>query len=753
MAQIPYSPVPTVEPQTGLPNDYQNIQARPDAFGAAIAQGVQQAGVGTLKAAHFYGEVAADQSVNNWQDEVNHLLYGDPTTGDVGVYGLKGQAGMEAAATVGDRIAKLRDKYRNQLSTPEQQLTFDSYTRRTQNYLMSEIGRHYDQQASLWATEVGKASDNLALQHISQHADDPEQVNHGTADLMTNRLKQLQITAGLNPPNELMDSTMLDARRDAATAQIRSLMADPAKVGLANQVFQQNRKLFKGTPAEDALSNALETHADRAAADAAFQRALGNGPVGGGDLWSRVKGAEGGVGPGGEARVSSAGAVGISQILPETARGVAADMGVPFDEQRLHTDQAYNEALGKRYLQDQLQRFGGNETLAAAAYNAGPERVEQWTKTIGDPRKGEISNAAFASRIPIDETRAYTMKVAGQQYAQAGPLTATDAGTAALASGKPDYAAAVARVRADPTLSARARTEALTMLHSQYTFDHDLESRAEAEAAKQLKNSQTEAEAQLFAQAVRKEPLDPQMLSRMVQSRQITPQGYNAIMGEVARAAEPGQNDWDTVMHLSQRQGAGEDVTQDIYSAAQQGKLKGETAETLLRAQNTRNKEQTDQVQRTAFSTLRTIAGMDAQEHPMVDLAGQAKADQVALWAQAQTEWNKRVIVNKENPMDVLADMTPRYGQPVQSINALPHPRLGTIIKPEDVVKVKDTTQAAFDAGQLSREQFRSEQELILRYQDLFAAQQKRDAARQAVPPRDRSGGGARAVGVKPEGQ
>ncbi|WP_374449984.1 transglycosylase SLT domain-containing protein, partial [Stella sp.] len=74
------------------------------------------------------------------------------------------------------------------------------------------------------------------------------------------------------------------------------------------------------------------------------------------------------------AAVSSAGARGLMQLMPATARQLARQTGEPHSDQRLVTDPAYNVALGSRYLADQIRNFGGSYILAVAAYNAGPGR-------------------------------------------------------------------------------------------------------------------------------------------------------------------------------------------------------------------------------------------------------------------------------------------------------------------------------------------------------------------------------------------
>ncbi len=113
----------------------------------------------------------------------------------------------------------------------------------------------------------------------------------------------------------------------------------------------------------------------------------------------------------GKTVTSSAGALGIAQILPETAKSVAKSIGVKYDAERLKTDPQYNEALGKAYKQQLLSQFDGNQTLALAAYNAGPKRVLNWIKRFGDPRKGTITEEAFAELIPYAETKNYVQSI------------------------------------------------------------------------------------------------------------------------------------------------------------------------------------------------------------------------------------------------------------------------------------------------------------------------------------------------------
>ena len=111
------------------------------------------------------------------------------------------------------------------------------------------------------------------------------------------------------------------------------------------------------------------------------------------------------------AAVSSSGALGLMQLLPSTARDVATKLGVPFIQDKLTRDPAYNVQLGSQYLTDMLRRFGGSYELAAAAYNAGPNRVARWLETMGDPRNGKIDMVDWIEMIPFRETRNYVQSI------------------------------------------------------------------------------------------------------------------------------------------------------------------------------------------------------------------------------------------------------------------------------------------------------------------------------------------------------
>ncbi len=108
---------------------------------------------------------------------------------------------------------------------------------------------------------------------------------------------------------------------------------------------------------------------------------------------------------------SHAGALGLMQVMPDTARSMARTLGEPFDRARLTRDAAYNARLGAAYLAGLRERFGPSVALVAAGYNAGPGRSSRWLQDFGDLRTG-VDPVDWVEMIPFDETRNYVMRVA-----------------------------------------------------------------------------------------------------------------------------------------------------------------------------------------------------------------------------------------------------------------------------------------------------------------------------------------------------
>ncbi len=107
---------------------------------------------------------------------------------------------------------------------------------------------------------------------------------------------------------------------------------------------------------------------------------------------------------------SSAGARGLMQLMPRTAKDVAKKINVRYDERQL-SDPRYNMKLGTTFASDQIARFDGSYVLALAGYNAGPGRVREWIEKFGDPRDANVDPIDWIEMIPINETRNYVQRI------------------------------------------------------------------------------------------------------------------------------------------------------------------------------------------------------------------------------------------------------------------------------------------------------------------------------------------------------
>ena len=109
--------------------------------------------------------------------------------------------------------------------------------------------------------------------------------------------------------------------------------------------------------------------------------------------------------------ISHAGARGLMQLMPSTAREQAGKLGLDYDPQALTTDAGYNLTLGGAYFGRMMDYFGGSYPLAVAAYNAGAGNVNKWLRLNGDPRTGAVDWVEWVEKIPIPETRNYVQRV------------------------------------------------------------------------------------------------------------------------------------------------------------------------------------------------------------------------------------------------------------------------------------------------------------------------------------------------------
>jgi soluble lytic murein transglycosylase len=125
--------------------------------------------------------------------------------------------------------------------------------------------------------------------------------------------------------------------------------------------------------------------------------------------------------------VSSAGARGLMQMMPASAKVAAKQAGLPYRPEALLSDVSYNMQLGMTEYRGHLDRYGGSLVLAAASYNAGPTNARRWIAANGDPRTPGVDPIDWIELIPFGETRNYVQRVLENTQVYRARLAGKDA--------------------------------------------------------------------------------------------------------------------------------------------------------------------------------------------------------------------------------------------------------------------------------------------------------------------------------------
>jgi hypothetical protein len=264
-----YSGVPDQEPSLEAPNDLQHEQATPASFGGEVAQGLEAAGQGAFKAADFYGQVAANQATNNYLDERDKVLYGDPSKGAAtdpitgqpltapdggavyngGYFGLRGQAALEARPQVAEQLDEIAKDQAEGLQTPMARQQFEVASRRYRAQALEQVGSHADNEEKTWAKSVNQTTADLALGQVARTASDDTASAAAGEGVRAAYLKTAQID-GLDTRGAL-----LRADQDVALTRIRALIGDddPAKRAMAETVLDRSTGILGSLPQYDQI--------------------------------------------------------------------------------------------------------------------------------------------------------------------------------------------------------------------------------------------------------------------------------------------------------------------------------------------------------------------------------------------------------------------------------------------------------------------------------------------------------------------
>ncbi|GAB6966345.1 hypothetical protein JCM25156A_03820 [Komagataeibacter kakiaceti JCM 25156] len=428
-----------------IPNGYLEANARPGAFGSNIAEGFSRIGEGMGQASDNLQQIAqrraqqtnmlALNSANNiHQAAVQKIMYGDPDDQEnyPGFLNLKGQQAVSAYPQVQQQLDQAQKDAAGTLTNEAQSRQFTMDSTRYQQMINAQVLSHVGQQTDAWSDREAQAQADNGIQIAAGDYKNPSALSLGWGQAQRATVNRM-VEQGFNPNDVATHTAVLAAHSKFVKTIAQAHLADNDAIGAQDFVNANRANMPQQDWAE--LTQGLQPHVWHQQGKMAYYAAMGQAsgnvyaiPKGNSpdDTFSGMVHNESGghqMGADGKPLTSSRGAVGMAQLMPDTARQVAQQSPLGWDENRFRNDPNYNRALGRFYFDQLCQKYGGNQTLACAAYNAGPGRVDQWVKDIGDPRTGAVSDADFVAAIPFDETRNYVSRTGAAQAEPGGPTS------------------------------------------------------------------------------------------------------------------------------------------------------------------------------------------------------------------------------------------------------------------------------------------------------------------------------------------
>lgn len=375
--QIQTSVRPAVQFQSPLSPDLasigtQNMQKMGEGL-QALGKGLVQADVEALNKA---ANLRIKDNLNKLDQDMFDLTYGNPDKGIRGYTDFKGGDIFDKEALNGMPLqSKYSADYENKIG--EYEATLPDYAKQKFREQALSKGLQLKQNSMLWADKQAKQYEVSVYQDLITNtsfalakAQTPEEANQ----------LLLQLDEGYTGLGVVTGQGVDADKRKAISNSLSNATYNKISEGDLNAAMSFYSTYKDQFEIDDAVrvDKAFQTANKQAFVNdvTVFAKAnLINQISQNGDLinanFGIIEKIEGGVSPEGVALVSSKGAIGVSQILPTTAKEVAQKNNIPFDENRLKTDKEYNRTLGLLYYKEQLKTFDNDFLKAGIAYNGG----------------------------------------------------------------------------------------------------------------------------------------------------------------------------------------------------------------------------------------------------------------------------------------------------------------------------------------------------------------------------------------------
>lgn len=422
--------VPTYDSFQATPNTLPQARLTMPEMPDVAGQQAQQMGRAMMAGGQGLGQVALDMQQQANQLRVDDALNRAKETAlkltydkDVGFTNLKGINALERpdgkplADEYADTLKRSIDEIGGTLGNDAQRQAFAMRSNDILTAMRGSAIQHEAQEFKTYALSTSEGIQSTALREIGLNWNNPDTVNSAVERIRAETYRQAQL---LGKSAEWQD------------AQARKLTSNAHKLALLSALEQNDptyadaylKKYSGQMDADDILTvrghvtKAMDAKVGFAAASDVVGRMQPRIQVGEAErAFNIAVGTESNgrqFAANGQPLTSPKGAIGIAQVMPDTAPEAAKLAGLPWDENRYKNDPAYNKAIGLAYFQKQLQENGGDLAKAYAAYNAGPGRLadaikkaEQSAKAAqGDPK---LKATPWLDFLP-EETRKYVAK-------------------------------------------------------------------------------------------------------------------------------------------------------------------------------------------------------------------------------------------------------------------------------------------------------------------------------------------------------
>lgn len=397
MATVPYNPLQQVAPDRSMPTA--NVSA--ETFGAGVGNAARQvADRGAdyaTKQKMINNEAEAKDADMAYQRELQTLGF-DP---EKGYFSRLGKSALDDYKNILDAATSARQRIANGMNNPGARNLFERAAAAHELNFQDSMDRHAIQQRKLWLVGTSDARANETVALAANYFNDDKRFNQAVATARDEAYQQGDLQ-GWSDEQKAVAARAYESKAWVLRITKQNQFS-PIK---AADMFNANQAKLDPVAAAQlgaTLKQSVIPVQTRQLVDAVMNGA----PSPSATLVDAVRKAESGgrqFGADGKLLESPKGAKGDMQVLDSTN----ASPGFGVDPAKDDTPEERSR-VGRDYLKAMLQRYG-NQTMALAAYNWGPARVDALAEKGFDPRLGGEAEQLFMAKLP-DETRAYVAKI------------------------------------------------------------------------------------------------------------------------------------------------------------------------------------------------------------------------------------------------------------------------------------------------------------------------------------------------------